>query len=176
MGNSASAMEQASAVNEGDRTQLMECLMEGCLDISEGCYERFKRIQKLMKHPPPEPMDIKRRYLTLRQLFHGTPLEGLVSETRERVKGRVPEEFGVDMDELFETQDKHFEAWKSREAEREAGRAAEEEYHRQKRILREEYLSRKRKQQEEAKASQQEEKRRREMRRLNTHDIRKFFG
>eukprot|EP00899_Mesostigma_viride_P025089 jgi/Mesvir1/5765/Mv11579-RA.1 len=127
MGNSASAMEQADTVREEDRPQLMECLMEGCLDISEGCYERFKRIKCLMKHPPPEPMDIKKRYLTLRQLFHGTRLEGLVAATRESVKKRVPAELGVNMDDLFETQDTAFDAWKQREWEREASKAAEEE-------------------------------------------------
>eukprot|EP00899_Mesostigma_viride_P026045 jgi/Mesvir1/6625/Mv16276-RA.1 len=107
----------------------MECLMEGCLDIAEGCYDRFKRIRCIMKHPPPEPMDIKRRYLTLRQHFHGTAMEGLVMATRERVKERVPSELGVDMDDLFRIQDRAFDAWMSKKAEREASKAAEEEYH-----------------------------------------------
>eukprot|EP00899_Mesostigma_viride_P009550 jgi/Mesvir1/18597/Mv17106-RA.1 len=176
MGNSASAMKEATAVDAEDRGQLMECLMEGCLDISEGCYDRFKRIKRVMKHPPPEPMDIKKRYLTLRQLFDGTQLEWMVAQTRERVKGRVPVELGIDVDDMFRVQDGLFEEWKDAEMERAARRQATEEYIRNKQLIREESVNRKRRQQEEAKRAAQEEKRRKEMKKLNTHDIRQFFG
>eukprot|EP00899_Mesostigma_viride_P001750 jgi/Mesvir1/11576/Mv04338-RA.1 len=175
MGNAESVMSEALAVKECDRPQLVECLMEGCLDICEGCAGRFERVKKLNSHPEnPEPMDIRVRYLTLRQLLFETPFHSLVMDAKVRVAARVHESIRPGMDALFAGIDAEFEAWKIRQAEAKVNAAYAVVRAREKEMFRQQCVDRKRRAQEEKRDAEKRSKL--EKLKRGTQDITAFFG
>eukprot|EP00899_Mesostigma_viride_P011240 jgi/Mesvir1/20116/Mv13355-RA.1 len=175
MGNVQPTLAKFEALSEDDQDKLMQCLLEGCVDISESCVDRYLDCHGKWKHVEPELAEMKRRYLTLRQLLSSTPSHEALMKARERARDRVKPEHVSILEKIYKTQDAAYDAWVEEETQKRLAREAEEEYLRFKRERKAQWEERKRVEAKRRAEAEAEETRAREMRRLNTHDIRKWF-